>query len=271
MRKSITTNETIETWKGIKTFLQASDTPHEITLTTYTQKITSAISDCNLYLIKENHPIKIFATAKKIEKAVLNSKKEIPFVGHNQINYFSFFNQSKSIFEKEIYCLDINSAYPTALKILNWIDEKTFQELMKLPKKSRLVSVGMLGSTKRIFTFNGKELTSYREEEKKTKGVFMDVCRYVGEVLTESKMLLKNNFLFFWVDGIYFLKNEETEKNIQNIISLWEKKGFSGKCELLTDFYFLNLGSKFEIQFSKNGKKKIFNLPLNPSNKTFLE
>ena len=271
MRKSINTGETLQTWKEIKNFLCALDIKHKITLSTYTQKIESPLSECNLYLIKENHPIKIFSTAKKIEKAVLNSGAPIPTINEKDIRYFSFFDFKRSIFEKEIYCLDITSAYPTALFLLGYIDNNTFQELMKLPKKARLIAVGMLGSTKRIFNFSGKALESYEEIIKPTKGVFLHVCKFVGDILTETKFLLGNDFLFFWVDGIYFLKNEKTEKVLKEIVLLWQKKGFECKKEILNNFYFLIHPNKYEIEYQKNGKLKRFNLPLHPSENFYLE
>ena len=97
------------------------------------------------------------------------------------------------------------------------------------------------------------------------------MCKFVGDILTETKFLLGNNFLFFWVDGIYFLKNEKTEKVLRDIVSLWEKKGFKCKKEILNNFYFLISPNKYEIEYQKSGKLKRFNLPLHPSENFYLE
>lgn len=110
--------------------------------------------------------------------------------------------------------LDINKAYYRVLYNLGYIEEDFYLECINLPKKIRLALVGSLATQKSIFNYEKGILIEPEDGNYVTKNevlrkVFFQLVSEVDEALTVFQKLAGENFIFYWVDGIY-LKEYET-------------------------------------------------------------
>ena len=253
-----------------KTFDRAKETAeilnleHETILTTYTSQIKTGIPELDLYLLASKHPLKVFAAHAKVKKAVKNSGLEMPDLTDADLKYYSISKKLKPGNYGTVYCIDIKAAYPTALKNIGFIDPETYAYLMKQDKQTRLTACGMLAGTKHVFKYNGSELLDFEIIEKETKPVFLAAVATIDEILEKTAEIAGNDFLFFWVDGIYL----KSDRKLQQIKEHWQNYCYDFSEEVLNNFLVTaNNKGKLFVNFEKNGKIKKFNLP-QPQNKT---
>jgi hypothetical protein len=153
----------------------------------------------------------------------------------------------------------MNSAYLQALFNLTLITEDTKNWIDKnLKKTERLVAVGMLAKQKQILTFKDCKLVDETFEASKHRYIFNAVIQEVGRVMNEIKSHHIDDFIAYWVDGIY-VKNEFIAFYI---LDEFEKAGFPCKIEYLENFKCKFAFSHMEYSYIKEGKKKVLSVPI---------
>jgi hypothetical protein len=236
---------------------------HETILTTYTSQIKTGVPEIDVYLLSSKQPFKVFAAHAKVKKAVKNSGLEFPDITEADLKYYQISKRLKPGNFGKVFCIDIRAAYPTALKNIGFIDAETYAYLMNQDKQTRLTACGMLAGTKHVFKYNGAELLDFKIIEKETKPVFLAAVSTIDEILEKTAKIAGNDFLFFWVDGIYLKSAAKLEK----IRELWRGYCYEFTEEILSNFSVTaNDRGKLFVNFEKNGKMKKFNLPT-PQNK----
>lgn len=219
--------------------------------TSYTKKIitTEGVN----YLFCSDHIGKNTFIANQKIKTDLKNGNFVPFEAPKQINYFGF-NQNIDFNQKELICVDINSAYPTELKRQNFITDETYKYLTtNIDKIDRLRSLGMLATVKIIEEVKNQKLMSINLKEKETGCVFFQTSFNIGELLNEIFLSYPNYCFFYWVDGI-FIKPE-----LQNLVTdYFAQHGFEYKIENIENLQVKN--NKY-LTYQKEDKKKILFLP----------
>jgi hypothetical protein len=197
-----------------------------------------------------------FAAYAKIKKDV--KAKLPPKISKEELSYFEHdFKQSSFI--KEVYNIDLKSAYATILFNEGYLSKDTFSYLARLPKHDRLASVGMLAAKKKIFTFN--KLGSIYEFEEKISDLeqfFYYAVRRTFEIMQDLKKILSSDYLFTWVDGIYFLPNMEKLVKCENYLRYIK---FPYSEEVLTNWKVHMVSGAVRLNFYKDGRPKSFSLP----------
>lgn len=182
---------------------------------------------------------------------------------HTQEANNAYFDSTmyKNIEMPEVFGVDLNSAYLQTLLNLGIIRKKTFHWINdRLTKVERLVAVGLLAKQKTVLRYEkGKEIKELEKKETSPhRYLFNCVVQEVNDVMQEVKEEYKDQFLFYWVDGAYFT-NEWTALGVQQ---MFEKRGYPAKIEHLTDFRVRDRFGIMEVTFKKDGKGKMFNLPV---------
>ena len=174
-------------------------------------------------------------SAKMVEKAIRESKIVPPEINVHELQYNSFadYERLKNV-PDEIYCIDIKSAYLQALKNVGAIPNELFNKLQRLEKQDRLAAVGMLAANKNIWHYNdAAELTGISNEQNEMAPWFYYCIIIINEAMMHIKRLLgPTNFIFFWVDGIYF-QHEAAREEIENYL---RERGFNFTFEKLVKF-----------------------------------
>jgi len=252
----------IEAIKKYVSFLREIKAPYTLTMSSYTTTIKSDF--INIRFMKEEKKMNFFARSKELKKEVAD------FLVVNQIDkiasveYYDIKEQENFILPV-IYNIDLSSAYLYVLKNNNIISNTLFEKLFKMQKQDRLAIVGMLASKKQVFTFDESgEISNYETiEEPEQRNIFFFCVYTVYFIMQEIKKMLGENYIFTWVDGIYYKDNKHTAA-ISDFLNAIE---YPFKIEELTNFeFYKNDKNIIEIDFLKNNKKKVFNIPLEKNN-----
>jgi len=108
--------------------------------------------------------------------------------------------------------IDINQAYwETAFK-LGVISESLYKEGGKSSKKiskiGRLISLGSLARKEVKYTYQGRKLIKDKTTRSDlTENIWYSICKRVSDLMSEAKDIAGEDFILYWVDGIYLKYN----------------------------------------------------------------
>jgi len=267
--KSLTSTEQIKL--QIK-FLEDNNIFYKMKLTNYTTSIEtpSQIFKWN----NNNMSKKAFIAYQMILRDLKEyTANERPDTLNNNLEYFNT-NIEGVINQPEVFCIDIKSAYASVLLNDGFISDRTFQFINILPKKSRLAAVGMLASRNDLFYFQGRELTGHQKNVNVNENYFWYCVQRTADLMNLIKA--QTDYLFFWVDGIYFLtqKDADTAKKIltDEKYLFTEKKCLmfqaqtidrpAGKMNKISFYECKNLSLKYEDAKKEDVEYKVFSIPL---------
>ena len=132
---------------------------------------------------------------------------------------------------KRIVEIDIDEAYWKTAQNLKVISPELYEEgskeFGKISKLGRLVSLGSLAKKEMIYSYQGSRLI--RSEVKRstlTENIWYSICKRVSDVMFEARNIAGENFVLYWVDGIYI---EYNEKKIQEITKMFKSYGYDVK------------------------------------------
>lgn len=209
-----------------------------------------------VHSMQSNRSFACFAKLKSDLKS-----KPVPEIDMREISYFihDFKNDE---YVGDVINIDLKSAYATVLYRDGYISQHTYNYICKGTKQERLTSVGMLASKKQYFEFDAGKIINEQEIISEYSNYFFYCVKRTGEIMNELKEIAGNDYLFTWVDGIYFRPNleaiEACEKYIADI-------GHKSTTEWLREFS-VKINPKFvNVSFEKfskgEWKAKPFNLP----------
>jgi hypothetical protein len=153
-----------------------------------------------------------------VERKIKNNKLIIKDYHSTKIDYFDVGLKKYGTY-KNCVELDIDSAYWETAYKLNVISRDIYREGLKLPKKVRLMALGILAKKTTVYKFDGKEMKRMPViENKKTKYFWNQICKHVADVMiTISAGINEGSYLFYWVDAVFIKK--ESLKETQEIIT----------------------------------------------------
>ncbi len=124
--------------------------------------------------------------------------------------------------------IDLNSAYWETAYKYNLLSEEIYRGGFEHRKQIRLTAIGSLSKKRRRYKYDGrrqKKLPVKRSEL--TEMLWSLICDHVGKLLCSVARECGNDFLFFWVDGIYVRAG--AEKKVQ---ALFKKAGYKSDIAL---------------------------------------
>ena len=231
----------------------------ELILSNYTAKIECKQNEAlNIQFIKEEKPFYFFAMYKELKKQVENYLLNNTILLPNEVRYYDVI-QKKDFYKKEIFNIDLSSAYINVLFNEKIIDKELFDKLEKLPKLDRLGVVGMLASKKNVYYYKNGELQDVEIIENKIlSDVFYFCVVKTFLIMQDLKNIIYSSFIFSWVDGIYF----DDKTKIKQCEDYLIKNNYPYKIEVLNNFIYTRVDENAVIEYLKEGKTKRFSLPI---------
>lgn len=245
--------------RALVRFMQQTNISFELIRSNYAMEVKS--ETINHKFVAQMQSKQVFAAYAKIKSNVKD--KEIPNVTRDELVYYQH-DFRRSSFTKKVTNIDLSCAYATVLLNHNVITSETFNYLLRLPKQSRLVSVGMLASRKKSFFYKQGGIVDYSEKVSELSPFFYFAVKRTFEVMTNLRRICGKNYLFTWVDGIYFLPDADIQKECERYLA---SVNFGYKSESLENFLVDLLPRKIMVTFKKWSDKKqewehkVFNLP----------
>jgi len=198
-----------------------------------------------------------FAGFSKIKKDI--REKQMPVINYNHVRYFVH-NFKKSAYHENVVNIDLKSAYANILLRENIISPDTFKYLSGLPKKDRLISVGMLASKKQIYSYDEQAtLISVEISKSEYESYFLIAVQKTYEIMTTLKNICEQDYLFTWVDGIYFKPDVVKTKNCVDYL---KSINFPHSIDMLSKFNVTMFENHVHVEFMKGIDRKSFNIPV---------
>jgi hypothetical protein len=228
----------------------------EMVVSNYTTQIKSRLYE--IHFMKNAQSNRTFAAYQKVRNDCI--KKEVPQIEAANVNYFATNIFKEDFYADVIYNIDLKAAYATVLLNDGYLTKETYKHLLTLPKMERLACVGMLAGKKVLFKINADgEPTENTTIISPTADYFFYCVQKTFDVMNEARFMLQENFLFSWVDGIYFLDNDN--KCYSEILSFLENEKFKISFDVLKEFHVKVYKNYYAVSYWKEDKKKFMNVP----------
>lgn len=183
-----------------------------------------------------------------------------------ECKYNSFSSSLKDVYKDsgsmysydDISEIDLTKAYYYASLHLGYISREFFDRCMEIPKQQRLRLIGSIATRKTIWTYeagNTEPVKVHVKEDKKLRLAWDNIVRYVDKAMNEVERFLGEDFLFYWVDGVYFRDYGHNAKKIQLI---FQKYGFESTYEKLHRVDVVNKNGVVELDVYKGENGEIF-------------
>lgn len=217
---------------------------------------------------------------KAVKHHIIKNELYLPYQGKRvpKVTYFQYGKKVKQGNHYEnVANIDITGAYWQTAYMLGLLPEHLYQkglepavyedhtymkngkEITKRKvvsgtrKQVRLAAIGSLAKKKKVYTYDGvneRQVEVIRSE--KTEVLWDVICNKVGQCLVDVARACGDDFIFFWVDGVYVNK-----RATKKVIALFKKWGYESKVNQLKSIdvteknIFVNLATP-EVYF-KNG------------------
>lgn len=210
-----------------------------------------------------NHRInfKVFHLSKKIKKELTPLISEMnDFMRNKEFDYYLSNDYIGDFCTREVYNIDINSAYLSVLQNEGFLSKELHNEIYNLEKKDRLICLGLLAYEPTYYYFKDGNKIPYDSKVVKNdfKNFFLFCVWKTSEVLREVKKVLGNDFIFSWVDGVYF-QSVEFLKDI--VINEFKANGLAVSFEVLKNFTHVLKKETHHFIYEKEGKTVSMNVP----------
>lgn len=199
----------------------------------------------------------MFAAYDKIKSDL----KDLPIpVDIRYIKYYQTNFKHEKLYADKIYQIDIKSCYASILRNSELITPETFEYIAALSKENRLASIGMLASKKNIFEFdetgNVKEHTVIKSEY---SDYFFYCVQETYRIMDECKYILGDDFLFIWVDAIYFSGNVEKAQSVMQYFA--DEHKLESCVHVLREFEVELKKDYYRLRFIKDKRHTFMDIP----------
>ena len=161
--------------------------------------------------------------------------------------------------------VDIDQAYWETAYQLGIISDDIYVKGAKgnISKKARLTALGSLAKKKYNYIFKGdKLLDTIVEKDPLLENLWFTICKRVSDVMHQVIVELNGEFIFYWVDGIYF---KNTKENVAIAMQVFIENGYQSKFKKVNQIYFHEKGFtvndygdiKREFTYPNYGKKGV--------------
>lgn len=208
---------------------------------------------------------------KKIKSEII---KNLPNISSNtqrlmntitKTNYFQFHNKMKDLDQTGelveitgVWEMDITKAYYQTARNLGFISTEFYNECLKIPKSWRLRLLGSIATKKIIEHYKNKDLDNIEIiTDKVLRSVWDCITNQVDKCMSDCAEMIKDHFLFYWVDGIYFVEKKGHKTLCKNLINfVMDQYDYECTIEKLDNIQAVNLKRQIRLYVYKDGKKK---------------
>ena len=200
-----------------------------------------------------NFSLKELIFIKKVRNDIIKNCTEYEAkngaIPNHQCSYVDW--DSKLPFNCSKVCeIDLNAAYWEMAFQCGYISPAIYNEGFNFRKKIRLVSLGSIAKNEKTVSYRNGEFHSITEFRHKYAKVFFNISRYIYDIMNICKGILGKNYLFFWVDAIFFI-NEVGAK--EQIFEILQDSEMNYKTYLIDNF---NFDAKKQIVTITSGEHK---------------
>lgn len=148
--------------------------------------------------------------------------------------------------------IDINNAYWDTARNLGIISNEIYKRGMFVSKIPRLSALGALAKTTDTWKYNGEVFVKEQPVRSwSTENLWFAICKKVSDTMVEIAEAIGDDFVFYWVDGIYIKNNP---KSFQKVLEIFLKNGYTSKFQQVPKVEFFE--NQFVVQGVQESDKK---------------
>lgn len=224
--------------KDSRAILRSLDRNNETYRVELTNSTTIIKANSGKYIVSDSKiPPKELNFIQQVKKYALKLYSEgVEHTGLNpeHISYFNFYDVLDGIYY-DIHELDVNGAYWEIAYILKYISKEIYLKGLTVDKKTRLVALGSMASTKKIYEVSpekGKVLLETICNET-TRSYFFHIAKYLDDIIQEVvEKVGRKHVYFYWVDAMFI-----DSYAVKLVHKEFEKRGLKMKEVKLASLY----------------------------------
>ena len=224
---------------------------------TYTTKIIKPQGKMVFSTIKFRN--KVFVAASMIKKDALATELGQQILGHRHLkmNYANS-DTLKSYQADRVLNIDIKGAYATCLYVNGLITENTYNYLCGLKKDERLPAVGLLAKSHIKYHYSQGKCVKVEPYRSETSELFFFLIQQIDCIMREVKWILGDDFIYYWVDGVFF-KDTTSQKKVDAVMEYLRSMGYNYSYEMCENFSFQKKNGQCKITLTKEDMHKEWN------------
>lgn len=169
---------------------------------------------CGGYNYKELHLRKKLKA--EILENIVTKQIQVPDLTNEDSNYmvYSDFIKNADLEQSAVDVdeFDITKAYYACAHYLGYMGDEMYHQCISLPKKIRLRFIGSIATFKRHYLRSGFDITGYSAETNPIlRKVWFHIVKHVDDCMQEFLQLAGDNFIMYYVDGIYVKKYKQPD------------------------------------------------------------
>lgn len=119
----------------------------------------------------------------------------------------------------------------------------------------RLTSVGMLATSHVKYFYSGGKCIDFKPYREPTAQIFFFLIDEINYLMQDIKWILGNDFIFYWVDGV-FMKPTTPKSKIEKVENLLISLNYKYKYEKVENFSVQRIQDKVIVDMIKNDETK---------------
>jgi hypothetical protein len=180
------------------------------------------------------------------------------------INYIEVKDFAAGEVIKDVVEIDIDHAYWETAYHLGVIDKSIYKKGLKVSKKVRLAALGTLARRTETWVYSNKRMNKLPDiRSRTTENIWFAICKRVSDVMGLALNAVKEDFVFYWVDGMYIRNNINAVAKVMGVFNEW---GYEVKSKLIHEIVFTDFG--FKVFGVKKDDEREFTYPVKNRKRT---
>lgn len=201
------------------------------------------------------------AFIKKVKRHIVSNDIADNFIDRDYLAEKIFYIEVKEYAEGEVLNdiveIDINWAYWQTAYLMGIISKGIYNQGLSIDKRVRLACLGTLAKRTTTWEYDGKEFKKLKEERSyDTENIWFAICRRVSDVMRECLEIAGDDFVFYWVDGIYVRNNADVIGRIMQCFAKW---GYEGKIKQVDEIVFHHNAFTVQGRVSDDRREFVYN------------
>lgn len=214
----------LEIYQDKRKFLKQNSESFLTSTTTYTAKMERTIDGIvhtEMYY-QEQMSKKNFILSQMLKSQIRKNIGKLPPFENDRIKYcvYNYPRLIPNTTIENVVEVDINSAYVTTALNLGLIDRQLYDKLQSVDKIVRLKCLGSI-ATQNVVTeiLDGKSHRVYVKTDESLRRAWFSIVRVIDNILL-SFAEKYDEFLFYYVDGIYVIGNSIADEIVSSLTQL---------------------------------------------------
>lgn len=164
---------------------------------------------------------------KEVKQTIVKNGLHHQYIGERtkKVMYFKYSSQIRPGDDfRDCINIDLSAAYWETAYMLGLLSKDTYKRGFKVSKQVRLAAIGSLAKKKRVYEFDGRKQRLLDITRSETEFLWDVICDRVGDLLCRVADKCGDDFIFFWVDGIYVKK-----RSAKKVERLFNNAGYGFK------------------------------------------